>query len=68
MSDNTIGLDRIEEIMTAYKISDEALEVAAGSRQAGNYTLYFCTALDLCQTLRFQTEGWLANATMRGRP
>ena len=33
---------------TAYDISDEALESAAGSEKAGNYTLYFCTALDLC--------------------
>ena len=40
-------LDQAEEILT-YEMSDEALEGAAGSRQAGNYTLYFCTALDLC--------------------
>jgi hypothetical protein len=50
MSDTTIGFDhdQIEETMIAYKVSDEALESAAGSKQAGNYTLYFCTALDLC--------------------
>jgi len=31
------------------EISDEALEAAAGTGdKASNYTLYFCTALDLC--------------------
>jgi hypothetical protein len=30
-------------------ISDEAIEAAAGKKiVAGHYTLYFCTALDLC--------------------
>jgi hypothetical protein len=48
MSDTTIGLDQIEEEIFTYKISDEAVESAAGSQKAGNYTLYFCTALDLC--------------------
>ena len=27
---------------------DEALESAAGTKRAANYTLYYCTALDLC--------------------
>ena len=46
----TIGLDQTEEEMLAYEVSDEALETAAGagSEKAENYTLYFCTALDLC--------------------
>ena len=50
MSDTGIGLDETEEEMLAYEVSDEALETAAGagSEKAGNYTLYFCTALDLC--------------------
>jgi hypothetical protein len=41
-------LDQTEDELLAYDISDEALESAAGSEKAGNYTLYFCTALDLC--------------------
>ena len=47
MSDTTIGFDQTEEEMLAYEVSDETLETAAGtgSEKAGNYTLYFCTAL-----------------------
>ena len=50
MSDTSIGLDQTEEEMLAYEVSDEALETAAGtgSEKAGNYTLYYCTALHLC--------------------
>jgi len=47
MDDTTI-VD-IEE-MRNHEVSDEALEIAAGTGEdaAGRYTLYFCTALDLC--------------------
>ena len=45
MSDTS--LDQSEEILS-YEISDEALEGAAGTKQAANYTLFYCTALDLC--------------------
>jgi hypothetical protein len=50
VSDAIIGLDRTEEEIFAYQISDEALETAAGtgSEKAGYYTLFYCTALDLC--------------------
>jgi hypothetical protein len=50
MSDNAIGLDRTEEKILAYEVSDETLETAAGrgSEKAVNYTLLFCTSLDLC--------------------
>ena len=41
-------LDQAEEEILAHQIADEALEMAAGSETAANYTLYFCTALDLC--------------------
>jgi hypothetical protein len=43
-------MTKTEEEMLACEVSDEALETAAGagSEKAGNYTLYFCTALDLC--------------------
>jgi hypothetical protein len=40
-------LDQAEEILS-YEISDEALESAAGTKWAANYTLFYCTALDLC--------------------
>jgi hypothetical protein len=42
------ALDQAEEEILAHQISDEALEMAAGCETAANYTLYFCTALDLC--------------------
>ena len=44
----TIGLDQTDERALACDISDEVLETTAGSEKAGRYTLYFCTALDLC--------------------
>jgi hypothetical protein len=45
----SIGLDQTEEIFSC-EVSDEALEVAAGigDKIAGQYTLFYCTALDLC--------------------
>ena len=39
--------DQTEEILS-YEMSDEALESAAGTKRAANYTFYYCTALDLC--------------------
>jgi len=49
MSDTTIALDESEEMLNYYA-SDAALETAAGSgnEKAGRYTLFCCTALDLC--------------------
>jgi hypothetical protein len=49
MSDTAITLDKTEEEMIAHEVSDEALETAAvaGSKGA-HYTLFYCTALDLC--------------------
>ena len=41
-------LDQVEEKLLAHQIADEALEMAAGSKPAANYTLFYCTALDLC--------------------
>ena len=42
--------DQTEEKMLAWEVSDETLETAAGmgSENVGNYTLFFCTSLDLC--------------------
>jgi len=50
MKDMTIGLDQTEEEMLTHELCDEALESAAGtgSEKAGKYTLFYCTALDLC--------------------
>jgi hypothetical protein len=48
MSDITIGLDLAEEEMLAYEVSDEALETAGTGGEKANYTLFYCTALDLC--------------------
>jgi hypothetical protein len=45
LHDTTI--DQAKEILS-YEISDEALEGAARTKQAANYTLFYCTALDLC--------------------
>ena len=45
----TAGLNPTEQIFS-YEVSDEALEAAADSRNemAARYTLFYCTALDLC--------------------
>jgi hypothetical protein len=48
MRDITIRLDQTDEQALACDISDEALETTAGNEKVGRYTLYFCTALDLC--------------------
>jgi hypothetical protein len=50
MSDTTtIGLDRPEEEILTYEVSDEGLETAAGmgNKQAGNNTLV-CTFFYIC--------------------
>ncbi|HEV8464500.1 MAG TPA: hypothetical protein VGQ63_05800 [Pseudolabrys sp.] len=47
MSDTGHEIDQTDAILTC-EVSDEALEIAAGDGRAGHYTLYFCTALDLC--------------------
>ena len=48
-NDVIIGLNHAEEAILACQVSDEALE-AAGTEgeKAANYTLFYCTALDLC--------------------
>ena len=49
MNDMIIGLEQTEEVILS-EVSDEALESATGTggANAGNYTLFYCTALDLC--------------------
>ena len=50
MSDVIREREQIKEITLVETISDEALEAAAGagSDRAAQYTLFYCTALDLC--------------------
>jgi hypothetical protein len=48
MSDTNTGLDRTEEEILSFEVSDEALETAAGTEKAGIYTLGFCTGLSAC--------------------
>ncbi len=50
MSETTIRLGQTDDDMLIYEVSDEALEAAAGTsgEKAGRYTLFYCTALDLC--------------------
>ena len=51
MTDKYIEWD--EEILS-FKVSDEALEMAAGSvkEKAGAFTLAFCSGLDTCPSVR----------------
>ena len=50
MSDVIREREQSKKITLVETISDEALEAAAGagSGRAGQYTLFYCTALDLC--------------------
>jgi hypothetical protein len=50
MSGTTTRVDHTNDEILIYEVSDEALETAAhtGSERVGNYTLYYCTALNLC--------------------
>ena len=46
-------IERDEEILR-FKVSDEGLEMAAGSakEKAGAFTLAFCSGLDTCPSVR----------------
>ena len=49
MTDKTIGLDRNEEDLLISGISDETLEIAAGtSKEKANFTLGSCSGLSVC--------------------
>src|SRR4029079_3434993 len=50
MSDVLKEREQVKEMTLVESSCDEALEAAAGagSGQAGKYTLFYCTALDLC--------------------
>lgn len=49
MKNITVGLEQIEEEILAFEVSDEALEIAAGSaKEQANYTLGACSGLSVC--------------------
>ncbi len=49
MNDTTMGLDRTEEELLAFEVSDEALETAAGTvKEKANFTLGGCSGLSVC--------------------
>ena len=49
MKNTTMGLEKFEEDILAFEVSDEALEVAAGtSKEKANFTLGACSGLSVC--------------------
>jgi hypothetical protein len=42
------NIEKHEESLLTYEVSDEALEIAVGNTVAGNYTLAACTGLSVC--------------------
>ena len=49
MRNMTIGLERTEEELFAFEVSDEVMESAAGSvKEKANFTLGACTGLSVC--------------------
>jgi hypothetical protein len=49
MTNITIGLEKTEEEILAFEVSDEPLEIAAGTaKEKANFTLGACTGLSEC--------------------
>jgi len=49
MTEKTLGFDRKDEELLTKGISDEALEIAAGSaKEKANFTLGACSGLSVC--------------------
>ena len=49
MKNTTMGLEKVEEEILAFEVSDEALEIAAGSaKEKANFTLGACSGLSVC--------------------
>lgn len=45
----TMGLEKIEEEILAFDVTDEALEIAAGTaKEKANFTLGACSGLSVC--------------------
>jgi hypothetical protein len=45
---NEITLDQNDEELLTYEVSDEVLEVAAGTEKANTFTQWVCTAVYFC--------------------
>ena len=49
MKNTTTGREKIEEEILSFDVSDEALEIAAGTaKEKANFTLGACTGLSVC--------------------
>ena len=49
MMNIAMGLEKTEEEILAFEVSDEALEIAAGTaKEKANFTLGACTGLSEC--------------------
>jgi hypothetical protein len=49
MTNITMGLEKTEEEILAFEVSDEAMEIAAGTAKGKtNFTLGACTGLSEC--------------------
>jgi hypothetical protein len=49
MKNTTTGFEKIEEDLTAFEVSDDALEIAAGTaKEKANFTLGACSGLSVC--------------------
>ncbi|MFY9880796.1 MAG: hypothetical protein WAK39_15565 [Pseudolabrys sp.] len=49
MKNITIGLEETDEEIFTFEVSDEALEIAAGSaKEKANFTLGACSGLSVC--------------------
>jgi hypothetical protein len=49
MRNTTTGFEKIEEDILAFEVSDDALEIAAGtSTEKANFTLGACSGLSVC--------------------
>ncbi len=49
MQNTSMTLEKAEEIVLAFEVSDEALEMAAGlAQEKANFTLGACTGLSVC--------------------
>jgi hypothetical protein len=44
----TTGLEKFEDEILAYDVSDDVLETAASKEKAGAFTLGACTGLSVC--------------------
>ncbi|HEY6019405.1 MAG TPA: hypothetical protein VIY48_05725 [Candidatus Paceibacterota bacterium] len=49
MHNTAMNLEKAEELVLAFDVSDEALEMAAGAaKEKANFTLGACTGLSVC--------------------